>query len=299
MSNYKFIELTTEGRVATVTLNRPDKLNAINDDLLNDLMQVLEDIERTTGLEVVIFKGKGRCFSVGQDLSGVNTKEVMPPDPRPKPYESEVFDYARRQFQRWRSIVDYPRFTIAQVHGYCLGAGLDLAMCCKVVIASEDAVFGDPSIRLGFAPHNPLWTWRVGLKKAKELLLTGNYIGAKEAERIGLVMRVEPADKIDEVVKNESLTHLKLDTMGGFDLKVSWGQFHQSCFDIAGLSASWRMATNMYALSAIQRPTRSYIDRGGFNFYKIRDEKGYKSAISERDKPFEAYSPIPRSKRGK
>lgn len=259
MSNYKFVELTTEGRVATITLNRPEKLNAINDALLSDLMQALSDIERTPGLEVVIFKGKGRCFSVGQDLSGVGTKEVLPPDPRPKPYESEVYDYTRRLFQRWRSIVDYPRFTIAQVHGYCLGAGLDLAMCCKAVICTEDAVFGDPSIRLGFAPHNPLWTWRIGLKKAKELLLTGNYIGAKEAERIGLVMRVEPADKIDEVVKNESLTHLKLDTMGGFDLKVSWGQFHQSCFDIAGLSASWRLASNIHALSAIQRDRKSVV----------------------------------------
>jgi hypothetical protein len=112
-------------------------------------------------------------------------------------------------------------------------------------------------------------------------------------------MKVESADKIEELVKAEALTHLKMDTMGGFDLKVSWGQFHQSCFDISGLSAAWRMATNMYALSAIQRPTRSYIDRGGFNFYKLRDEKGYKAAISERDKPFEAYSPIPRLKRGK
>ena len=299
MNPYQYIEFTKEDRIATLVLNRPDKLNAINDALLSDLMQAFHDIEKMPEIEVVIIKGKGRCFSVGQDLSGVGTDEVMPPDPRGKPYESETFEFARRQFQRWRSIVDYPRFTIAQVHGYCLGAGLDLAMCCKTVICAEDAVFGDPSIRLGYAPHNPLWTWRVGLKKAKELLLTGNYIGAKEAERIGLVMRTVPPDKLDEVVHAEALTHLKLDAMGGFDLKVSWGQFHQSCFDIAGLSASWRLATNIYALSAIQRPTRSYIDRGGFNFHKIRDEKGYKEAISERDKPFEAYSPIPRSKRGK
>jgi enoyl-CoA hydratase len=249
-------------------------------------------------IQVVVVKGKGRCFSVGQDLSGVNTSEVMPPDPRTKPYESEIFEMARRRFHRLRSILDFPRFTIAQVHGYCLGIGCELAICCQSIIAAEDAVFGDPSIRMGLAPANPLWTWRVGLKKAKELLLTGQYIDGREAERIGLVMKAVPLKELENKVQLEALSKLQLGTIGGFDMQVTWGQFHQAAFETTGLSAAWRLSSCLHSLSAIQRPGRSFIDRGGFNFYKIREEKGLKAALKERDEPFEPYFPTPRPKTG-
>ena len=111
-------------------------------------------------------------------------------------------------------------------------------------------------------------------------------------------MRTVPLEQLEEVVQTEALARLKYGSIGGVDCQITWGQFHQSCFDMAGLSAAWRLSSNIYALSAIQRPGRTYIDRGGFNFYKIRDEKGLKEAIRERDKPFEPYSPIQRSKAG-
>ena len=296
MSPYQNIELAIEDKIATITLNRPEKLNAINDALLEELMQALKEIEKLVDNRVVIIKGKGPSFSVGQDLSGVGTSEVMPPDPRGKPYESQFYEFARRQFYRWRSLLDYPRFTIAQVHGYCLGAGCDLALCCQTIIASEDAVFGDPSIRMGFAPANPLWTWRVGLKKTKELLLTGKYIDGHEAERIGLVMKAVSLKKLENTVQTEANTKAYSGTIGGFDLQAAWGQNHQSVFELAGLSAAWRLSSNLYTLSAFQRPERSYMGRGGFNFYKIKQEKGLKAAIEERDKPFESYFPKPRPK---
>lgn len=296
MSRYRNVELTKEGKVATIALNRPDKLNAINDALTEELMQTLQEIEATPEIQVVVLKGKGPSFSVGQDLSGVGTSEVMPPDPRGKPYESQFYEFTRRQLHRWRSLLDFPRFTIAQVHGYCLGAGCDLALCCQTIIASEDAVFGDPSIRMGFAPANPLWTWRVGLKKTKELLLTGKYIDGREAERIGLVMKVVPLEELQNTVYTEASTKANSGTIGGFDLQSAWMQNHQSVFELAGLSAAWRLSSGLFTLSAFQRPERSYMGRGGFNFYKTRQEKGLKAAIEERDKPFESYFPKPRPK---
>jgi len=206
MSHYRNVELIKEGKVATIALNRPDKLNAINDALTEELMQTLQEIEATPEIQVVIIKGKGPSFSVGQDLSGVGTSEVMPPDPRGKPYESQFYEFSRRQLHRLRSLLDFPRFTMAQVHGYCLGAGCDLALCCQTIIASEDAVFGDPSIRMGLAPANPLWTWRIGLKKTKELLFTGKYIDGREAERIGLVMKAVPLKELQNTVYTEAST---------------------------------------------------------------------------------------------
>ncbi len=299
MSRLQNVVLTKKGMIATIALNRPDKLNAINNALFDDLMQALRQVEDMPEIKVVIIKGNGSSFSVGQDLSGVGTSEVMPPNPYTKPYESEVFEMARRRFHRLRAIVDFPRFTIAQVHGYCLGLGCEIAMCCQAIVASEDAIFGDPSIRMGFAPANALWTWRIGLKKSAELLLTGQYIDGREAERIGLVMSAIPLSQLEKKVQLEAESQLKLGSIGGFDMQVTWGQFQQASFESAGLSAAWRLSTNIYALSAIQRPGRSFIDRGGFNFHKVKDEKGLKAAIKERDKPYESYFPTPQPKKGK
>ena len=106
------------------------------------------------------------------------------------------------------------------------------------MIAAEDAVFGDPSIRMGYAPANPMWTWRVGLKKAKELLLTGKYIDGNEAQRIGLIMKAVPAAELEEITVAEAISQVKLGTIGGYDLQVAWGQYHQSAFEMAGVSAA-------------------------------------------------------------
>jgi enoyl-CoA hydratase len=296
MSSYQNIELNIADKIATITLNRPDKLNAINDALLEEFMQALKEIESDVDTRVVIIKGKGSSFSAGQDLSGEGTSEVMPPDPRGKPYQTQFYEFSRRQHQRLQSLLDFPRFTIAQVHGYCLGLGCDIAMCCQTIVCSEDAVFGDPSIRMGFAPHNPLWTWRVGLKKTKELLLTGKYIDGQEADRIGLVMKAMPQNKLDEFVKAEATSRANVGTIGGYDLLIAWQQNHMTMFDLAGLSAAWRYSSSTYAVSAFQRPERSYMGRGGFNFYKAKQEKGLKGAIEERDKPFETYFPKPKPK---
>jgi enoyl-CoA hydratase len=151
---------------------------------------------------------------------------------------------------------------------------------------------------MGFAPSNALWTWRVGLKKATELLLTGKYIDGREAERIGLVMSAVPLKDLEKKVQIEAESQLKLGSIGGFDMQVTWGQFQQASFESAGLSAAWRLSNSLYSLSAIQRPGRSIIDRDGFNFYKVREEKGLKAAIKERDKLYERYFPTPRPEKG-
>ena len=100
MSPYQNIELNIANKIATITLNRPDKLNAINNALIEEFMQTLKEIESIVDTRVVIIKGKGSSFSVGQDLSGEGTSEVMPPDPRGKPYQTQFYEFSRRQFLR-------------------------------------------------------------------------------------------------------------------------------------------------------------------------------------------------------
>jgi enoyl-CoA hydratase len=296
--DYETVTLEKEGRVGRITLNRPEKLNAINDTMFSDLEAALEDVQRDRDIWVVIIKGAGRSFSAGQDISGVGASEVVPLDPRTKPYLSDIFEGGLRSQARWRAIFDFPRFTIAQVHGYCLGAACDLAMACNTIIAAEDAVFGDPSIRVGLASPNPLWTWRVGLKKAKELLLTGKYIDGKEAERLGLVMKAVPAGELDGVVRAEVEAQLKFGGIGGYDMLVGWRAAHDIALDMAGLSAAWRYATYIHNISSIQRPGRSFIERGGLNFYELREQKGLRAAIEARDGPFRKYFPPPPPPKG-
>ena len=290
---YENVLLETKGRVATITLNRPEKLNAINDAMFRDFEAALDEVRRDPDSLVLIIKAAGRAFSVGQDLSGVGTDEVMPPHPRSRAYLSDMFVNSMQSNFRWQSIFEFHKWTIAQVHGYCLAAGLDLAMSCRAIIATEDAVFGDPSIRMALSSPNPLWTYRVGLKKTKELLFTGKYIDGKEAENIGLIMKAVPGDKLEDEVNMTAETFTKSAGIGGYDQEVLMLASHMATFDLSGLSAARRLAANVHVLSAIQRPGRSIIDRGEFNFYDIREEKGLKAAIEARDAPFREYFPPP------
>ncbi len=294
---YHNVILKIEGAVATITLNRPEKLNAINDEMFRELLAALDEVRQDGDSLVVVIKGAGRAFSAGQDLSGVGTDEMMPPNPRSKAYLYNMFATEMQNQWRWQTIFEFPKITVAQVHGYCLGAGLDLAMACRAIIATEDAVLGDPSVRMGLASPNPLWTYRIGLKKSKELLLTGKYIDGKEAERIGLVMKAVPADKLEEEMSSVTEGFTKSAGIGGFDQLADFWSFNMAALDLGGLAAARRLAGNAYVLSAIQRPERSMTDRGEFNFYDVRDEKGLKAAIEERDAPFKEYFPPPQPKK--
>lgn len=294
---YQNVLLDIQGRVAAITLNRPEKLNAINDAMLKEFEEALDEVRRDPDCLVLVIKGAGRAFSVGQDLSGVGTDEVMPPHPRKKAYLSDMLVTAMRNSFRWQSIFEFHKWTIAQVHGYCLGAGLDLAMSCRAIVATEDAVFGDPSIRMGISSPNPLWTYRIGLKRTKELLLTGKYIDGKEAERIGLVMKAVPADKLEDEVNLAAEAFARSAGIGGFDQEALTWFSNMANLELGGFAAARRLAAYVHVLSAIQRPGRSIIDRGEFNFYDVRERKGLKAAIEERDAPFREYFPPPQPKR--
>jgi enoyl-CoA hydratase/carnithine racemase len=175
----------------------------------------------------------------------------------------------------------------------------DLAMACRFVLAAEDAVFGDPSIRMGLASPNPLWSLRIGLKKTKELLLTGRYIDGTEARRIGLVNVAVPADKLEEETHIAAESFSRQGGIGGFDGLTAFWTGNWASLDFAGFPAAYRYLTSLYTLSALQRPGRSFIDRGGFDFYKIREEQGLKAAIEARDAPFREYFPLKTGPKGK
>jgi len=283
--NYQTIIYEEANRIGTITLNRPHKLNAINDLMLNELDDLLRLKETDIEVKAMVIKGSGRCFSVGQDLSGEGNAEVMPPDSPAHRSTKDLIEAATRWNRRLEYIFNYLKPTIAQVHGYCLGLGLYIAMACDVTIASDDAVFGDPSLRMGLVTGIPLWTWLIGTKKTKELVYLGRYIDAKEAQQICLINRAVAADKLEEEVGKYAEALALAPGDGMVVIKESINAQMES----RGVGSAWRFLTEMQALNWMQQ---RQIPPGEFNFWKARKKKGLKDAIKKRDAAVERFFPF-------
>lgn len=275
--NYGNITYELRGDIGYITLNRPDELNAINDALITELDDVLVKIETELEPKVVVIKGMGDAFSVGQDLGGIGTDVVMPPPPGTPVSTKKLMEEERRRARRWEYIFNYPKPTIAQVHGYCLGAGLYLAMVCDLVIAAEGAVFGDPSLRMGLLTGLPIWSWLIGTKKAKELVCLGRNFDAREAVEIGLLNVVVPEAKLEDEVNR----YAKAISICPGDVLPLMKESINGNLEVRGLGEAWRFLNGMQLIAQQRRP-----EPDEFNFYQVRDKKGLNDAIEERDKRY-------------
>ena len=187
---YETIRLERSGTVALLTLARPERLNAIDQRMLGELQEALDAVERDHDLRVVVVKGAGGNFSSGFDL-----KEQMEARPSGPQAWREILD---RDFSTIMRFWHLRKPTIAAVQGYCLAGGCELALCCDITIAAEDAVFGEPELKFGAGIVVMILPWLVGPKRAKEIILTGaDRIGAAEAARIGLINRVVPSAALE------------------------------------------------------------------------------------------------------
>jgi len=181
-----------EGRIATVTLDRPEKLNAITTELQDDLLAALREAEADPAVHVAVVAGAGRGFCAGYDVAGGNAISGGVTGDR---------DWLERTMRGWLAIWDLGLPVVAKVHGVCLAGGTQLAALCDVSFVADDARIGTPQLPLGAGYVSAVWTWFVGPKKAKEIFLpTGTVITAAEAVEWGLFNRVVPGDRLDEEV---------------------------------------------------------------------------------------------------
>jgi enoyl-CoA hydratase len=189
--------------VAWITLNNPERYNALEKEMRAELEAALEDAWRDSSVKAVVIRGSGKAFSAGGDI-----RAMLEWTPNVAMEELKELGIA---FVIERIIREMPKPVIAMVHGYCLGGGFELAMSCDIVVASEDARFGSPEIGIGLIPGGggtQMLPRHAGEKKAKELIFTGDQITAREAAELGLVNRVVPPDKLEEAV-GEILEKLK------------------------------------------------------------------------------------------
>jgi enoyl-CoA hydratase len=171
-----------------LTLNRPATLNALNGELVTDLVAALDAAEADPAVRVIVLEGAGRAFSSGYDLTEEAEGSVGGPVTWRELLAADVAATLR--------FLDSPKPVIAQIHGYALAGGLELAMACDLIVAAEGTKLGEPEIRYGSAPVTLLMPYLIGQKRTRELLLTGDLIDAAEADRIGLINRVVPADRL-------------------------------------------------------------------------------------------------------
>ncbi|MFF1822884.1 enoyl-CoA hydratase [Kribbella sp. NPDC058245] len=188
MTDYETILVTRDGRTATITLNRPEALNALNAVLMNEVVDAATELDRDQGVGAVVITGSERAFAAGADIKEMQAQSYQ---------DMFLSDW----FTAWDRLAAVRTPLIAAVSGYALGGGCELAMMCDVLIAADNAKFGQPEITLGVIPGiggSQRLTRAIGKAKAMDLILTGRTIGADEAERAGLVSRVVPAESLLE-----------------------------------------------------------------------------------------------------
>ncbi|CAM3236990.1 putative enoyl-CoA hydratase echA8 [Arthrobacter ulcerisalmonis] len=186
MTDYQNILFEERGRVGLVTLNRPTALNALNKATMTELVTAVTALDADPGIGAVVITGSGKAFAAGADI-----KEMAG--------QSYMDMYLADWFRGWEDFTRLRIPTIAAVSGFALGGGCELAMMCDLIIAGDNAKFGQPEINLGVIPGmggSQRLTRAVGKAKAMDMILTGRFIGAEEADRLGLVSRVVPADDV-------------------------------------------------------------------------------------------------------
>jgi methylglutaconyl-CoA hydratase len=181
--NFKTIQLTYDSGIATITLNRPEKRNAISFELIDDLLNALKEVELSDAL-VLILTGEGKAFSSGMDLE--NLKALIGRSPEQNLKDSETM------VRLFRSLYEFPKVTIAAVNGPAIAGGTGLALLCDFTLAVPEAKLGYTEVRIGFVPAivSTFLLRQVGEKQARDLLLTGRIIGAEEALRMGLINEI-------------------------------------------------------------------------------------------------------------
>jgi enoyl-CoA hydratase len=206
--NYDNLLVDVEGPVATLTLNRPEQLNALSVGLLDDLHAALRALNPGDDVRVIRLRGAGRAFCPGYDLAPSSGYSSLPKDRGPRGEgladrgESSIArdrESLREMIDRWLWVWNYRKPIIAQTHNYCLSGGLDLIGVCDIVFAAEGTLFGHPAARgLGIPITLGMLPVKIGAAATKELLFTGDLIDAAEAQRLGLISHVVPSDELDE-----------------------------------------------------------------------------------------------------
>ena len=261
------ILLETKDRICTLTLNRPEKLNAMSPALLSEFSQALDQIAADADIKVVVIRGAGRAFSTGYDLSGVNVGDS--PKQRARPFMvDDDRSLLQRMVERWLRLRELPKPVIAMVHGYCLAGATQICICSDVIFVAENARIGFPSIPAGAGFVSSMWNWMVGPHRTKYMaFLPGSQISGKEAEAMGFATRTFPADKLEEETYSYARRIVKVPAEKLALEKIAINR----TMDYRGFRTS--------VLSGAEYDAIFHFGSGNEEIKKVREERGLKGAI--------------------
>lgn len=277
--DYENILYGVEERIATITLNRPEKRNALSPALRREVIHALRAAEADDDVTLVLIQGAGPAFCAGYDMNSYAGGDDRPE--RPDGWNhSELFESWTGQFPRsclrdWLTIWDLLKPVVAKVHGHALAGGSELMSMCDIVFAADDCLIGYPPTRAQSTPDIEYFPWKLSMAQAKYLQLTGNSITGKRAEELGWIARSFPADELDEQVMRELRP---LATLHPAMLAANKLSLNQS-YEVMGFRAALNSVVPWYAIARSFRP-----GAGEFQTKAARD--GLRSALQWRDQAF-------------
>jgi enoyl-CoA hydratase len=268
---YETLTYRRDGRVGTITLNRPERLNAINEMMPGEIRQAVREAEADDKAHVIVLRGAGDAFCAGYDLKEFAEaktpliQEEMPWDPM-QDY-AVMKRYTEDFMTLWRSF----KPVICRVHGYAFAGGSDIALSTDLIVMAEDARIGYPPARAWGCPTTAMWVYRVGAERAKRMLFTGDLVSGVEAKEMGLITDAVPADKLDDRVNElaERMAGVPKNQLMMQKLMIN------QAYENMGLETTQMMAT---VFDGITRHSPE-----GMAFKRRAEEVGFKQAVKERD----------------
>jgi enoyl-CoA hydratase len=272
MPDFHSVRYAAADRIATITLNRPEALNAIDRYMPQEIEAAVGLANDDDDVHVIVVEGAGRAFCAGYDLKAYAEKQGVNPGFQDMPWDPMLdFKFMYANTQRFMSLWRSYKPTIAKIHGYAVAGGSDIATCCDIILMAEDARIGYPPARIWGCPSVGMWVFRMGAQNAKRMLFTGDLIDGREAVRLGLALEAVPADRLDARVAELARR------MAGVPRNQLQMQkmMINSAFDNMGLATTQQLAT---LFDGITRHSPEGI------WWKERAEAvGFKTAVKERD----------------
>jgi enoyl-CoA hydratase/carnithine racemase len=270
MESYTWLLYEEIGRVARLTLNRPEKLNALSVDLHTELLQAAKQAEADPRIHAVVIRGAGRAFCAGYDITPTAERQATQ---ETRTIRSDI-SRLEETVGRWQTLWNLRIPTIAQVHGYCVAGGTDLALHCDMIVVAEDARIGFTPVRAMGTPPTHMWLYSIGPQWAKRLLLTGDLIDGKTALAIGWAIEAVPAATLDDAALKLAtrISHIGKDLLTANKYIVNKG------LELMGRSLLQQIA--------LEHDAMAHLAPEALAFNRIAQEQGLKAALEWRDGPF-------------
>ena len=283
--SYQTLLYDSAEAIATITLNRPDRLNTIVPPMPDELEAAVHRAIAAEEVRVIVLRGAGRAFCAGFDFGGgfhhwdahITTDGAWDPGKDFIAATSQALGAVPKFMSLWRS----PKPVIAQVHGWCVGGGSDLALCADVVLASEDARIGTPYSRMWGCYLSGMWLYRLGLTRAKEFALTGKPLSGREAAEVGLINAAVPFAELEAEVRGRAaqLAEIPLSQLAAMKLIVN------QAYENMGLASTQLLGPVLDGLMRNTPQARQFVE--------LAEREGVSSVVARRDGPFGDYSQAP------